>query len=499
MTAATLPYRALALVAGPAHLVDRVVRWPLRQVRLGFLPGGLIAAGVVLLLAGTTAMATLAAYNERPAARPSTLTEIAQGRVSSGLWVAFDGLLVNEPREATVQLFSNGALVGEVERLYYLVRDPADPSQAFLVRSALDPADAVVRTVTARLTDDAAAVAEAISALGDAATGLSVDDTLLLDEHADPSGIDALTAEDGAPLAPSVATSMDPGADVQVTGRIAAQAQAADGSHVYLLADVGGSGAAVLRSPHPPDALPVRLDGTIVSDPFNIGALLDEWQPEERYGELDMSRQRLLALGIGPEFQEPSWWGAVLLGVIGALLLAGTLLGYPVFRGRSATPAPAGGAARPPGVEGEAPQEHAVRIVGTLPTPHGPARLDGEQGKLEWLPVAEVAKTRWRYWGAQLGDLRDQVEAAVRGAGHDAEQLVLHSPVNSVLWPLPTTGRSGDKGDDDDALRAEAGDLFFVRGAAPGIRLQASDANAFLVFRDGRDRDRALSEIAVAR
>jgi hypothetical protein len=477
----TLSFRALALVAGFAHTVDQVVRWPLRQVRLGFLPGGLLAGAALLLLAGTTATATLAAYGERPTARATTLDEVMGGRISSGIWVAFDGLLINEPQPATVAIFNNGARVGEVERLYYIVRDPDDPGTAFLVRSALDPAQAVVRALTARLSEDASAVGEALAAFSLPATGLSIDETLVLDESAVQPGSSPATGEEGAPLAPSALASIAPGGDVLVTGRIAAQAPAADdGAHLYLLADQGGSAAVVLRSPHPPDALPVRIDGTVVSDPFNIAALLDEWQPEQRYGELEMSEQRLLALAVRPVFEEPSWSGVGLLALLGALVIGGTLLGYPVFRAR-----PAGA---PPG--DETGRELPVRIVGTLPTPHGPTRLDGEQGKLEWLPVGEVARTRWRYWGAQLGDLRGEVEAAVRATSQDAEQLVLHSPVGSVLWPLPATG---------DGLSAEPGDLFFVRSRAPGIRLRADDVRAFLVFGGARERDQALGDIAEAR
>ena len=73
--------------------------------------------------------------------------------------------------------------------------------------------------------------------------------------------------------------------------------------------------------------------------------------------------------------------------------------------------------------------------------------------------VQEVARTRWRYWGAGLGDVRGVVEDAVRSHGAESERLVIHGPTGSVIWPI----EAGER------LQLEAGDAYLGHCAAPGL------------------------------
>ncbi len=59
--------------------------------------------------------------------------------------------------------------------------------------------------------------------------------------------------------------------------------------------------------------------------------------------------------------------------------------------------------------------------------------------------VQEVARTRWRSWGAGLGDVRGVVEEAVRSHGAESERLVIDGPTGSVIWPIEAGERLGSK------------------------------------------------------
>ena len=356
-------YRLLAFVGYPAHVLNRQLSGPLARVGLSRVPGALLVGLALAALAITSGNATREAYAARPEAQAATISDVVEGRVGSGFWIAFDGLLVDGPHITTTEVFA-GPDSQQVERVYYLFADPAAPEQAVIVRAR-----------------------ERIPAL-----------------------------------------------------------------------EVAGG--------------PVRLDGTITEDPFNMRNLLDEWDPTALHPDVRVIDSRLIAYAFETPFVEPSWVPTILLGALAALALAGALVPQPILR-RSAAVA---------GETGLTPI--ALAVHGEMATPRGPVRLYGTPAQLEWMTVEEVARTRWRYWGAALGDVRGDVEAAVRSQGSD-ERLVLHGPIGSVIWPVENAA----------ALQIEAGDAFLGNHRAPALRLRGPGVTATLTFHDARTRDAALAEL----
>jgi hypothetical protein len=220
---------------------------------------------------------------------------------------------------------------------------------------------------------------------------------------------------------------------------------------------------------------PIQLDGTITEDPFNMGNLLAEWEPTARHPDIRVIDSRLIAYGFETPFVEPSWIVPIVLGLLAALVLTGAMVRQPILR-RSAAGL---------GTLGLTPI--ALGIHGELATPRGSVRLHGTPAQLEWMNVEEVARTRWRYWGAALGEVRGDVEAAVRSHG-SGERLVLHGPTGSVIWPIESV----------DALELDAGDAFLGTHRAPALRVRGDGATATLTFADAPTRDAALAELRAA-
>jgi hypothetical protein len=357
-----VPHRLLAILATPAHWLNRQLDGLLGRVGLGRVPGSLVIGLLLALVAGTTASSTLAAYDARPEAQEVTIQQIADGRIASGLWVAFDAELLDGPHVDTAEVALGGGQSELVERFHYLVTDPEAPEYAVVVRF--------------------------------------------------PEPIPALEAA----------------------------------------------------------AAPARIDGTITQDQFNMRSLLDGWGIAETYPELTFSENRLIAYAFATPWQEPSWIGAMVLGLLALVLLIGAFVPQPIFRAGRLTPRPG-------------PTPIPLAIHGSLPTPRGEVRLRGTPAQLELMNVEDVARTRWRYWGAELGDIRRTVEDAVREHGATGEQLVVHGPTGSVIWPVG----------DAEGLRVEAGDAFQGRGRRPALRVAGDGVTATLVFDSAPARDAAAA------
>lgn len=357
-------HRLLAIGAYPAHLVNRALAGPLGRIGLGRVPGALVVGLVAGLLAITTAADTVAAAALRPEPVAVTIAEVADGTIGSGLWIEFDAELIDGPHRSVLEIGSGTRASRTVERLHYLVADPAAPDQALIVRF--------------------------------------------------PEPIVPLEASAG----------------------------------------------------------PARLDGTITEDPFNMRRLIADWRIAERYPDLTFSESRLVAYAFATPFVEPSWVGATLLGIAAGLLLLGAFVPQPVLRPAAATP-----------VAGETPIP--VAIHGVLPTPRGAIHLRGTPARLEWMNVEEVARTRWRYWGAALGDVRGDVEEAVRAHGRTGERLVIHGPSGSVIWPIEASA----------GLELEAGEAFLGLARHPALRVRGEGARATLMFADDASRNAAVAEL----
>lgn len=356
-------YRLLAVAASPAHLLNRALAGPVGRVGLGRLPGALLLGLGILLLAISTGSATRVAAEARPQAQRSSIAAVVDGTIRSSLWIAFDAELVDGPHQAEMEVSAGGGEARLVERVHYLVADPASPDKAVIVRFA-----------------------EPIPALEEAG--------------------------------------------------------------------------------------PVRLDGTITEDPFNMRSLIAGWGIADQYPDLAFSESRLIAYAFATPFVEPSWVGTVVLAIVAGVLLLGAFVPQPVLRTTPATPKP-----------GETPIE--LVIHGTLTTPRGAVRLRGTPARLEWMNVEEVARTRWRYWGAALGDVRQAVEDAVRAHGREGERLVIHGPSGSVIWPI----------EDGDHLQVDAGVAYSGLTSHPALRVRGDGARATLTFADAASRDAAAAEL----
>jgi len=359
-------HRAAAILAYPAHLLNRALAGPLARIGLRRLPGALPVGLALLALTISTTGATLAAYETRPEPQRATIADVADARIGSGLWVEVDGLLLDGPHVTTVEV-SSGAGRGAatlVERVHYLVTDPDAAGWALIVRFAEE--------------------------------------------------IPALEASAG----------------------------------------------------------PVTLDGTITEDRFNMRSLLESWGLAERHSGVTFSESRLLAYGFSTPWQEPSWLGSEILAIATVLVLAGAFLPQPLVRRTAAQPA-----------MGTTPIPLAIH--GELPTPRGPVHLHGTPAQLEWMTVEEVARTRWRYWGAGLGDVRGDVEDAVRAHG-DGTRLVIHGPTGSVIWPV-------EAGAD---LAVDAGEAYLGLQRHPALRVRGDGADATLTFTDVDSRNAALAELS---
>lgn len=360
-------HRLLAIIGYPAHLLNRQLAGPLGRLGLSRLPGAFVLAVVLAGLAVTTANATREAYEARPEPRAATISELVEGDVVSGLWVVFDAILLDGPLRTSVDVFA-GPQSREVERLYYLVGDPASPRRAVVVR-AREPIPALER---------------------------------------------------------------------------------ANG--------------------------PVRLDGTITEDAFAMSSLLAEWDTGGRHPDVRISDTRYIAFAFATPWREPSWLGVILLAALAAVVLVGAFVRQPILR-----PVEPGAGAR-----GRTPISLAIH--GELATPRGRVVLRGTPARLDWMNVEEVARTRWRYWGAALGDVRGDVEAAVRAHGGVRERLVLHGPTGSVIWPV----------EDADRLHVAAGDAFLGTRRMPALRVDGDGIAVTLTFADGATRDAALAEVRAA-
>lgn len=361
---ASVLHRLVAVLAYPAHLLNRALAGPLGRIGLGRVPGALPAGLALLALTASTASATAAAYETRPEPEPATIAEVVDGRVVSATWIEFDAELLDGPHVATVEVGAGGGAPTVVERVHYLVADPAATDKAIIVR---------------------------------------------------------------------------------FDGPIAALGESAG---------------------------PVRLDGTVTQDQFNMRGLIEEWGLGENYPEVTFSESRLIAYAFSVAWEEPSWLGTSILGIAAALILAGALIPQPILRRRPAEPA-----------DGETPISLAIH--GELPTPRGPVRLHGTPAQLEWMNVEEVARTRWRYWGAGLGDVRRDVEEAVLSQGSESERLVIHGPTGSVIWPI----EAGER------LDIDAGDAYLGPTRHPALRIRGDGAAATLTFADAAGRDAAIAEL----
>ncbi len=465
-------HRLLALLGVVAHAVTRFVGSILGILGLGGLARYVVPALVLAFaaLAVLTARDTAAILDSRPEVTQSTLGEVAADDGQGSIWFEFDAL-VDESSLSTP---------ADLGTFFYLARDPQRPERGILVRSPQNDLFFRTRLVQAALVDDPEVVAGALERFGALPTGLDVDGTRYLDE------LGPGDASDDA-VQPSDLSGLEAGAEGTVAGRVVAPAtyavcerdggcEGGDDAYLYLFADSAGSSAIVLRSPHPPDAIPVRLQGLFARDSYDLAPVLaSDWFAAI---EIDAPTNRAFSAGSRPPITVPaSWTPTIIFGALAALLLASLLVGYPVFA-RAAAPAP--GRTLAPG------DEVPVLISGRLAGTRARVGLDRSAGAVQRLAVGDLAMMMWRYGMSGELSRREAEERFAREAGA-ADRLVINARDVSTLVLIE---RSGAK------ASAEIGQLHRVARRTPAVRIRQGTTDAILITRSAADRDRIASEVA---
>ena len=454
-----------ALIGSIAYGIRQLVGAVLSLAGLRPLARFAVPALVVLLGIGAALSArdTAAILASRPEVTEATLTEVASHDETGSIWYAFDSLV-------DASSFSTPADLGT---FFYLARDPADPEVGLLVRSTLNDTFFRRRVLSAVIVEDPALVTSALERFGVLPTGFSVDQTRYLDETASGGRADAARE-------PSSVAEVEAGTDLLVSGRVVAPARfaAEDGdAYLYLFADANGGAALVLRSPHAPDALPVRLEGLFLRDTFDLAPVLEsDW-----FAAIDteVPTDRALQAGYRPPITvQASWVPTIAYGLLALFLLVSFLIGYPVF-GAAQTPAPRRSLAPGEGID--------VEVTGRMARDRATLTLDGSPGRLERLSIEELALRMWRY-GLLAPELsrRDAERRYVEESRDTTDRLVLHERDQSALVIVDRA---------PGAAAVAVGRLHRVGRSVPAVHLRQGVTDAYLAARTEEERDRAAAEI----
>lgn len=465
-------HRLRALLGVIAFAIRRLLASILGLIGMGGLARFAVPALIVLFtgLAIGSARETARILESRPEVTQSTLAEVAADDGEGSVWFEFDALIDESslPTPADLGTF------------FYLARDPEDRGRGLLVRSPQNDLFFRKRVVRGVLAEDPELVDDALARFGTLPPGIDVEEARFLDE----TGIGELTDET---IEPSDLGGLAAGTEGVVAGRVVSPAtyaaceregscDGADGAYLYLFADGGGGSAVVLRSPHPPDALPVRLQGLHLHDAFDLAPVLESpWYAEI---EAEVPTDRAFSAGSRPPITVPaSWVPTLVFASLALVLLASQLAGYPVFA-RTGDPVPRRTLARGDGV--------SVLITGHLANSRARLALDGSPGTVQRMAVGELAILLWRY--GLSGDLsrREAEERFAREAGA-ADRLVINERDQSALVLVERTA---------GAAVAHAGNLYRVSRRSPAIRFRQGASHAFLTARSAEDRDRIAAEIA---
>ena len=430
---------------------------------------------LIIVFSGAAALSardTATILASRPEVTETTLAEVAAYDGEGGsIWFAFDALLGETSLSTPADLGT----------FFYLARDPEDPATGLLVRSNLNDDFMRTRVVSARIVEDEGLVASAIERLGPLSSGFDLDTSRYLDE------VSAGGEADSA-FTPSQLDDEVDQTELLVTGRIVSPAEHAgcaaeagcdggDATWFYYLADPNGGGAIVLRSPHPPDAVPVRLEGLYQRDTYDLAPVLEsDW-----YAGLDadVPTARAFSAGSRPPITVPaSWVPTIIFASIALLLLASHRVGYPVFRGRE-LPAPARQLEVGEGVD--------VEITGRLARESAAISLERSPGAVERLSIVDLALRMWRY-GALPRELsrREAEERFLADAAGETDRLVVHERDQSALVMVER---------DPAVATVERGRLYRLASSAPAVHLRQRATNAYLTVARIEDRDRVAAEM----
>ena len=448
----SIAMRAGALVGWLAHQIGRVlggaVWFAPRAV-----PWALILAAVLGFWAWQSVEAARATSASQPRPAPVGLAEVVDARATG--WVGTASIV----RGPFLDSSSYGA---PVQRWYYLLLDPRDADVAMVVRSPDRLEDRRSRTVVARVTIDPAAVARAAGS-----DPLGVDPQRYLVELDEPPAV--LTG----PTVTTPETLTAAGGTVVVLHAEFDTAVPRDDAWDYVARE--GGRAVIVRSPYPPDALPVDVWGVPATDAVRTRQALAVPELQAAAGQRRIPDGRLLAEGVTPPLPSVSFLPAIVFAALAALLALGWLLGYPLVRRRSP---PAGIRTWPLRIG----DEIAADLYGSDRRAGGRVIVDGAPARFELLPDDELERRAWQFSLSQAGG-RPPLQRP--GAPRSA-RLALSSGQGPILVQLdpPPAG-----------LRWAASDVVHAAGARAGLRIRADGVDVVAAFASAADRDRALAAI----
>ena len=457
----SLAGRAAALVGWLAHATGRLLGGIIWLAPRG-VPWALLIAALLGVGAWRSVEDARATTAGAPRPEAVGLADVVDLRAIG--WVATSSIV----RGPFLDSSSYGA---PVQRWYYLLLDPLDDTVALIARSAERLEDRRTRTIVARVEADPTSVASALSEL--AAGTLTVDPERYLVEVPGrrPS---ALT---GDAVASPTGRGLEPG-EVVLRGSFGEAGRAAHGDGwEYLVSDRGR--AVVVRSPYPPDALPVDVWGVATTDRVRAEQAGAVPELQAALAGRRLPDRRLLAEGVTPPLPEVSYLPAMILATLAATLVIGWLTGYPIFR---RTPLPAGIASWPMRPGDEVPAD----LYGTDRRGSQRTVVDGAPARLALLAPDELERRTWQY---ALGDAR-LAAAPVHDPAAGPGVLALSSGEGPILLEL---------GPAPEDLRLASGSLVQAGGTRPALRIRAAGIDIVAAFASVAERDRAIVAIAPER
>jgi hypothetical protein len=478
----TLLLRALALLGSISYGLDRI-----GGRLLGLLPVRVPAGVILALLLGAAAWGSVQETSRAIAARPLPLQTTIDALVEdpTAAWVSVSGILsgphldnevyasdrtthfmrisddphdhvqergrepMMEPgrRQTIFQLTEGDGLT----RWFYVLRDPDGAGEAIVVRSARSAEHIRTRSIEVRSAGRLAGLPHLVE-VADAATS---EPTALVSGVPDGEGR-------------IVRAALGEGAEVACSDGSACRDGRSWRYRVTDAADPNQSGW--VDSPHPPNGQPVTLNGVVTTDAARMEIVLATNEMQEALAGLRHPTGLVLADGIGPLVPEVSYLGAVLLGLVGAVLLASAAVPYPIFR---RTDARRSSHAPRPVVDELIP----VDVDGQAPGSSGPERLRGASATIGWLPPRELARRAWH--------LRRDLPQA----GDDRPRLALLAVEGNFVVPIDPIR---------EQLDVESGVIATGGALRPGLRLTAPGLRLTLAFAAPVQRDRVHHELTVA-
>lgn len=452
-----LASRAAALVGWLAHATGRVVSgiiWfaPRRA------PWALVIAALVALGAWRSVEVARAISATQPRPQPVGLADVVDLRAIG--WVGTSSI-VRGP-------FLDSSVYGApVQRWYYLLIDPSDDAVAMIARSTERLEERRTRTIVARVEVDPAAVTAALAGLQ--AGRLTVDpERYLVELDRRPTVLtgDAIASPTGSGLQPG---------EVVLRGDFVTAHRAADGEGwEYLVSDRGR--AVVVRSPYPPDALPVDVWGVATTDRVRAEQAAAVPELQDALGGRRLPERRLLAVGVSPPLPGVSYLPAMILAALATILAIGWLIGYPLFRRRPVRDRISSW----PLVPGD---EVPADLYGTDRRGSQRVVVDGAPARLAIYAPGELERRSWQF---ALGDSAGLAPAAGHEAAVAAGRLALTSGEGPILVEF-------DPGPPD--LRVASGSVVHAGQARPALRIRATGIDLVAAFATGAERDRAIVAI----